>query len=143
VKDSLDEFVGVFRVLEGFILMLALLIAYNAASINTDERAREHATLFAFGVPLRRVVRMDVVESMVIGMLGTVLGVVAGLGVLQWFTSVLIADTMPEMGIDAAVSPGTLLTVAVLGIVAVSAAPLLTIGRLRRMDVPGTLRVVE
>lgn len=143
VKDSLDEFVGVFRVLEGFILLLALLIAYNAASINTDERAREHATLFAFGLPMRRVVQMDVAESVLIGVLGTTVGVVAGLGVLRWFTRVLIAETMPEMGIDVAVSLGTVMTVAGLGIVAVATAPLLTIGRLRRMDIPGALRVVE
>ena len=143
VKDSLDDFVGVFRVLEGFILLLALLIAYNAVSINADERAREHATLFAFGLPLRRVVRMDVVESLLIGVLGTSIGVVAGFGVLRWFTQVLIADTMPEMGVDVAVSPSTLVTVAALGIVAVAAAPLLTIGRLRHMNIPGTLRVVE
>ncbi len=143
VKDSLDDFVGVFRVLEAFILLLAVLIAYNAASINTDERAREHATLFAFGLPVRRVVGMDVAESVLIGLLGTVVGVVAGLAVLGWFTRVLIAETMPEMGVEVAVSPATLMTVALLGIVAVAAAPLLTVRRLRRMDIPGTLRVVE
>ena len=143
VNDSLDEFVGVLRVLEGFIVLLALLIAYNATSIGVDERAREHATLFAFGLPLRTVVRMDVVENLLIGLLGTLLGVVAGLGVLGWFTQVLIAETMPEMGIDVAVAPATVITAVVLGIVAIAAAPLLTVRRLRRMDIPDTLRVVE
>jgi putative ABC transport system permease protein len=119
------------------------MIAYNAASINTDERAREHATLFAFGLPLRRVVSMDIAESLLVGVLGTSLGIVAGLGVLRWFTRVLIAQTMPEMGVDVAVSRATLITVGALGIVAVAAAPLLTVRRLRRMNIPGTLRVVE
>jgi putative ABC transport system permease protein len=41
-------------VLQAFLVVLALLIAYNAASINADERARERATLFAFGLPTRR-----------------------------------------------------------------------------------------
>ena len=80
VRDSLGDFVGIFRVLELFILFLAMLIAYNAASINTDERSREHATLFAFGLPLRRVLRMDFVESLLIGLLGTAIGLLAGLG---------------------------------------------------------------
>ena len=31
-------------------LLLALLIAFNTASINADERAREEATMFAFGL---------------------------------------------------------------------------------------------
>jgi len=143
VKDSLDDFVGVLRVLEVFIFLLALLIAYNATSISVDERAREHATLFAFGLPLRRVVRMDVTESLLIGLTGTALGIAAGLGVLRWFTGVLFADTMPELGVDVAVSPGTLVTAVVLGVIAVGAAPLLTVRRLRRMNIPATLRVVE
>jgi putative ABC transport system permease protein len=59
VEDSLDDFAEVFRVLQVFIVVLALLIAYNAASINADERARERATLFAFGLPLRRVLALE------------------------------------------------------------------------------------
>ena len=46
-------------------------------------------------------------------------------------------------GLDVAISTGTLATAFVLGVIAVAAAPLLTIRRLRRMDIPGTLRVVE
>jgi putative ABC transport system permease protein len=143
VKDSLDEFVGVFRVLEGFILLLALLIAYNATRINTDERAREHATLFAFGLPVRRVLGMDIAENILLGLLGTAVGLVAGMGVLRWMTSVLLADTMPEMGLDVAVRPSTLITVVLLGVVAVAAAPVLTLRRLQTMNIPRTLRVVE
>ena len=143
IEDSLDEFVGVFRVLEAFILLLTLLIAYNATRIGVDERAREHATLFAFGLPVRRVVGIDVVENLLIGTAGTILGVVAGLGVLGWFTRVLLAQTMPEMGVDVTIAPSTLLVAVVVGVGAVAAAPLLTIRRLQRMDIPDTLRVVE
>jgi putative ABC transport system permease protein len=143
VKDSLDEFVGVFRVLELFILLLTLLIAYNATSINTDERRREHATLFAFGLPLRRVLRMDIAEGLLIGLLGTAIGVAGGAVVLQWITTALIGSTMPEIGLDVAVSGQTFATAIILGVVAVAIAPFLTVRRLRRMDIPGTLRVVE
>jgi putative ABC transport system permease protein len=143
VRDSLDEFVAIFRVLELFILLLTLLIAYNATSINTDERAREHATLFAFGLPLRRVLRMDVVEGLVIGLLGTVIGIVAGLAVLQWITTALVGNTMPEMGLDVVVSNETIVTALILGVVAVGVAPLLTLRKTRRMNIPSTLRVIE
>jgi putative ABC transport system permease protein len=139
----MDEFVAIFRVLEVFILLLALLIAYNAATINTDERRRDHATLFAFGLPLRRVVRMDLTEGVILGILGTALGVVLGRAVLGWMTTDLIGNTMPELGLDVSISPATLATAVALGVIAVAAAPLLTIRRLRRMDIPGTLRVVE
>ena len=50
---------------------MALLIAFNASTINADERAREHATMFAYGVTVGRVVRGGVVEALIIGALGT------------------------------------------------------------------------
>ena len=31
-------------------------MAFNSSSISVDERAREHATMFAFGVPLPTVI---------------------------------------------------------------------------------------
>lgn len=143
VKDSLDDFTAIFRVLEGFILLLALLIAYNATSINADERARERATLFAFGLPLRRVIGLEVGEGLLIGTAGTVVGIALGLGVVQWLTENTLETTMPDMGLEVVMSAGTVAVALVLGVVAVGVAPLLTIRRLRRMDIPGTLRVIE
>jgi putative ABC transport system permease protein len=143
VQDSLDEFTAVFRVLELFILLLAILIAYNATSINADERARERATLFAFGLPLRRVVTLEVAEGVLIGALGTAFGVGAGLLVVRWVVTSTMRTTMPDMGLDVAISAGTVVTAIALGVLAVAIAPLLTVRRLRRMDIPGTLRVVE
>lgn len=55
-------------------LLLALLVAFNSASIATDERAREHATMLAFGVPVRRILGIEVVESVVLGVAGTMVG---------------------------------------------------------------------
>ena len=50
---------------------------------------------------------------------------------------------MPDVGLDIVVTASTVLTAVALGVIAVAVAPLLTIRRLRRMDIPGTLRVVE
>ncbi|HEX4867374.1 MAG TPA: FtsX-like permease family protein, partial [Acidimicrobiales bacterium] len=143
VKDSLEEFTAIFRVLQLFVLLLAVLIAYNATSINADERARERATLFAFGLRLRRVVALETVEGVLIGLLGTLAGVGVGALVVRWIVVTVWERTMPELGLDVAVSGSTILAAAVLGVLAVAIAPLLTIRRLRRMDIPGTLRVVE
>jgi putative ABC transport system permease protein len=142
-RDSIDEFVSVFRVLQAFTLLLALLIAYNATSINADERARERATLFAFGLPLRRVLGLETAEGLLIGLLGTAFGVAGGLLTATWLTRTTIETTMPDMGLDVVMTSSTLTTAVVLGVLAVALAPLLTVRRLRRMDIPGTLRVVE
>jgi putative ABC transport system permease protein len=143
IEDSTKDFTGVFRVLEVFILLLAVLIAYNATSINADERARERATLFAFGLPPRRVLGLETAEGMLIGLLGTASGVGVGLLLNRSIIASMWESTIPDVGIDPVVSPGTLLTAVALGVIAVGLAPLLTARRLRRMDIPGTLRVVE
>ncbi|MGD9704401.1 MAG: FtsX-like permease family protein [Acidimicrobiia bacterium] len=143
VRESLEEFTGIFQVAEGFILVLALLIAYNATSINADERARERATLFAFGLPVRRVMALEIVEGLMYGLLGTAIGLGLGAWINRWLITSLMASTMPDMSMDVIVSTATVLTAIALGVIAVGVAPLLTLRRLRRMDVPGTLRVVE
>ena len=143
VEDSLKDFTGIFQVLELFILALALLIAYNATSINVDERARERATLFAFGMPRSRVLGLETVEGLLMGLLGTAVGVGAGLLLNRWIIASTLSSTMPDTSMDVVVSASTVLTAVALSVIAVSVAPLLTTRRLRRMDIPGTLRVVE
>jgi len=143
IEDSLEDFTAVFQAMQLFILLLAVLIAYNATSINADERARERATLFAFGLPLRRVLALETAEGLLIGLLGTAVGVGLGQLVVRWIVTSTLRTTMPDMGLDVVVSSTTILTAIVLGLLAVGLAPLLTIRRLRRMDIPGTLRVVE
>jgi ABC-type antimicrobial peptide transport system permease subunit len=78
-----------------------------------------------------------------IGALGTGLGIGLGYLIVGYITRVLLPGTLPDVLIQPAVSAATIWTAIVLGIVAVSVAPLFTARRLRHMDVPGTLRVVE
>lgn len=143
VRDTIEQFTGIFRLAEGFLLLMALLIAYNATSINADERARERATLFAFGLPVRRVVGLEVAEGLLYGVLGTFIGIGAGAAINRWLLVGLTESSMPNIDLAVVISRGTVLTAIVLGVVAVAVAPLLTMRRLQRMDVPGTLRVVE
>lgn len=143
MEDSLKGFTGIFQVLELFVLLLALLIAYNATSINADERARERATLFAFGMRPRRVLALETAEGLLIGALGAIIGVSAGLLLNRWIIASTIETTMPDMSMEIVVSTQTVVTAVALSVIAVGVAPLLTARRLRRMDIPGTLRVVE
>jgi putative ABC transport system permease protein len=143
LSDSLDQFTGILNVAAGVALLLVLLIAYGTASIGTDERSREHATMMAFGLPPRTVLGLTATESVLVGVLGTVTGVAAGYGLLAWLTATTIADVMPEVGVTAALSAGTVAAAVLLGTAAVAAAPLFTLRKLRRTDVPSTLRVVE
>ena len=62
---------------------------------------------------------------------------------IAWITKVLLADTFPDLSARMTLAPASVVTTLVVGILAVTAAPLLVWRRLRRMDVPSTLRVME
>jgi putative ABC transport system permease protein len=143
IRDLLDQVLDVLSLVEAVVLLLALLIAFNATSINADERRREHATMFAYGLPVRTVLGMSVVESTITGLLGTLLGIGFGLGLLTWMVRRLLPEVQPELAIQVAVSPATFLLAALLGVGVVALAPVLTVRKLRAMDIPSTLRVME
>jgi putative ABC transport system permease protein len=94
-------------------------------------------------VPVRTGVRVAMVESVITGVLATIVGIAAGLAVVSWTMNDLLEDTLPDLGAVVTLAPASILTAALVGIGAVALAPLLTVRRLRRMDVPATLRVIE
>jgi putative ABC transport system permease protein len=143
VDARLEQFNEILLVTVVIAGAMALLIAFNASAINADERAREYATMFAYGVGIGRVVRGGVVESLIIGALGTAAGIAAGRAVLSWIVNVNMPETMPDIGTLTSVAPLTYALAIVAGTLVVGAAPLLTLRRLRRTDIPATLRVVE
>jgi putative ABC transport system permease protein len=142
-RDGLAQFSGVLRIMEGAVLLLALLISFNAVSIGMEERRREHATMFAFGLPTRTVIRMTTVEAVTLGLVGTLIGIGVGWLLLQWMFAEMLPETLPELQIEAYLSPWTMVLATFAGVMAVAITPLFTLRRLRRMDVPATLRVVE
>ena len=143
LDDLMAQFVGILQAVAFFVLLLAVLMAFNSASISFEERQREHATMFAYGVRVRKALRMAVIENLTIGIVATVIGFGGGLWMLWWVVNITAAETMPEIGLLVELSPATLVTVIVLGVAAVALAPLFTARRMRRMDLPGTLRVME
>ena len=142
-RDQFGQFIGILYFILVAVVALAILIAYNTASINMDERQREHATMFAYGLPVRAVLGMAVTESAILGVISTILGLAGGYLLLYWVVLALIPATMPDLGMDVVVKPTTFATAIVLIVVAVAASPLLTVRRLLKMDVPSTLRVME
>lgn len=143
LQERMDEFTAIIRIAEIAALVLAFLIAFNTTTISADERARENATMLAFGLPSRAVLRIAITESTLTGLLGTAAGVALGLAVLNWVVTSLLPDTFPDLGALVIVGAGTYLSALLVGVLAVALAPLLTLRRLQRIDIPATLRVME
>jgi putative ABC transport system permease protein len=143
IRDQLGEFSSIIETFVVPVVLLTVLIAFLTASINLDARSREHATMFAFGVRVRTALVMAVTESTIIGAVATALGVVGGIAALEWMNRALFSSTLPDVGINVTLQVATVITVVILGVVAVAVAPLFTARRMRRMNIPGTLRLVE
>jgi putative ABC transport system permease protein len=143
LRDLIAQLTDILSAVAIVALLLAFLVAYNSATISQDERTREVATMLAFGLPLRRVMGSAMVESGLVGLVGTAFGVVGGFAAVTWLVYGLLPASMPDFGLSPVIAPETVVTAIGLGVVAVGLAPLLTWRRLSRMNLPATLRVVE
>jgi len=141
--EALEQFVGFLFITATAVLLLALLIAFNASRITIDERRREHATMRAFGLPVRSVMSVVTKESVLVGLVATLIGVVAGTIFLDWMLRSLATRSLPDFGIELYLSPRTLVIAAVVGAAAVALAPIFLVRRVSRMNLPDTLRVME
>lgn len=142
-EDSMNMLIGFMSIVVVAVMAMAFLIAFNTTSINVDERAREIATLFAFGLPIRTVTRMTMIENLVTGILGTVVGLILGFLTLTWLMNERINTMMPDVSMTITVSVLSLMIAVILGVVVVTLTPLLSIRKMSRMDLPSTLRVME
>ena len=142
-QEVFDQFTSIFIVMQIFVLGLALLIAFNTANINSDERQRDHATMFAYGIPVRRVIGNLAMEGLVLGVLASILGIVLGYALLLWMILVLVPASYPDMGIILTINIPAMAGFLGAAIVVVALAPALTVRKLQRMNVPSTLRVLE
>jgi putative ABC transport system permease protein len=142
VRDMLKVAMDMMNMVEIVMLFLAFLIAFNTTSISLDERVREIATMFAFGTRIRTVLRMHMLENLIIGALGTIAGVLVGLPILNAFIAAY-EDMALDFKFVATLSPTTLVIALGLGTLVVALTPLFSVRRMRKMDIPSTLRVME
>jgi putative ABC transport system permease protein len=142
-KDLVNSMMGFLAIVEGATLFLGVLVAFNATSINADERRREHATMLAFGTPLLSVLRVMVVENLLLGLIGGGIGIGLGELLVSWLMRVSLPRTMPDVSVASAVNATSVLFAFGAAIAAVAIAPLLISRQLRALDVSSTLRVVE
>lgn len=142
-NDILELFTGFLRLIQGVVLLLAFLIAYNATTINMDDRIREIATMFAFGLPPRTALWMQMGENLLLGLMGTAVGLLLGWPLLQRFMAARMESQLDNIGLVVAVAPETLWLIVLMIAGVVALTPLVNYRRLRRINIPNTLRVME
>lgn len=143
MRDMLAIVGKLFLILQVVVASLAFLVAYNASNVGVDERRREHATMFAFGIPVRRALGMAIAESMILGAIGVAIGLGFGAAMLRWILTTVFPAAVPDLAVLQAVAPSSYWLTIGIAMIAVAAAPWLNLRRLRAMDIASTLRVVE
>jgi putative ABC transport system permease protein len=115
--DFLDMFSTILLAFAGIALVVATFSIHNTFSILVAQRTRESALLRAIGASRRQVVTAVALEALVVGVVASVIGFGAGLGIAAGLKQLMAsADlTVPVAGL--VVTAGTIVTVAIVGIV--------------------------
>jgi putative ABC transport system permease protein len=127
--ESIDVLMGIFVVLLALAVIVSLFGIVNALVLATFERRRELGMLAAVGMTRRQIRRMVRHESVVTALLGVSTGVVAGLGLAYAVTAAL-----SDEGLTFLVPAGTLVALAVVGVIAGVVAAVLPARRAARMS---------
>jgi putative ABC transport system permease protein len=143
IDELLNQYMGIFRVLQFIVLIMAFFIAFNSTRSNLDERRRDIATMLAYGTRLRTVLRTAITENFITGILGTVVGIGLGWWVLNSTILSLFESEAPELHVVLDISLATFGWAVLIGVIAVALTPIVMMRRLIRMDIPSTLRVIE
>ena len=128
IINGLQDFVGfirVFLVAFGFITVLvgAMTIA-NALSLTVAQRSRELALLRAVGASRGQVLRSVVLEAAVIGLIGSAVGIAAGVGLAHGLHAMVKAFGLDLPSSSLALTGGTVIAATITGLGATLAASL-------------------
>ncbi len=131
VGASLDSFLNLITTLLAFAIIIAVLGIANTLALSVLERTREIGVLRALGMTRSQTRSMVRWESVIISLLGAVLGLTVGLGL-----GVVVAGSLHDLGItNVAIPGGNLVLYAIAaGVFGVLAAIIPTI-RAARIDI--------
>ncbi|QKT10849.1 ABC transporter permease [Rhodococcus sp. W8901] len=120
-KDEIGEalsFVNYFLLAFGAIaLLVGTFIIYNTFSMIVAQRLRELALLRAIGASRKQVGRSVVFEALIVGVIGSALGIAAGIGLAYGLRGLLNAFDLGLPDGPLQVAPRTIIVALVLGVI--------------------------
>lgn len=125
IKDALGFFNTFLLVFAAVALFVGAFLIFNTFTILVAQRQRELALLRALGASRGQVVRSVLVEAIVVGLLASVLGLAAGVGVAIGLQALLRAFGGDLPSGPLVVTTSTVITCFVVGVVVTAVAALL------------------
>ena len=117
----------------GIALLVGAFVIFNTLSITVAQRTREFATLRTLGGSRKQVMRSVVAEGFAIGVLASVLGLVAGIGLAKGMFSLFAALGLELPDASTVVQPRTIVLSIVVGTVVTLVASILPARRATRV----------
>lgn len=155
-QDDIGEALAFFGILLTVFSSIALgvgsFVIYNVFSISAAQRQRENALLRAIGASRRQITRAMLIESVIVGIFGSILGFIGGIGLSVGLSQLLRALNIdiPQGGL--VVTPGAAVTTIVVGLIVTVASaylparragkvPPLAAMRATALETPGPTRI--
>lgn len=144
-EKTIDLYDRQFGVLQLIILFMVLLSVANSVNMGAFERMSEFGTLLALGNRKGDVFRLIVLENVILGLVGALVGVLAGLAIAAAVSAVGIPMPPPpnaNVGYTAYIRiiPAEVLTAAAIGLFATTLAALLPARRASAASIVDALR---
>jgi putative ABC transport system permease protein len=126
-QDQIGSALSFFNILLSTFSYIALgvgsFVIYNVFSISAAQRQRENALLRAIGASKKQVTRALMIESVVVGLFGSTIGLFAGIGLSKALSALLKAASIDLPSGDLVVPSSAIVNTIVVGlIVTVSSA---------------------
>lgn len=112
------QFVNYFLVSFGLVaLLVGTFLIANTFSMIVAQRTKEFALLRALGASKRQVTRSVVLEAIVVGLVGSLLGILGGIGLVALIRAALSAFDMSLPGSSLGINPTAIIAPLVIGVV--------------------------
>ena len=140
VKDGLAFFNVFLLIFAAIALFVGAFIIFNTFSMLVAQRTRELALMRALGASRRQVTRSVLLEAVVVGLISSVLGLAAGVGVAKLLTAVFGAVGAQFPSGPTVIALRTVVVSFVVGVLVTSLAALLPARRASRVPPIAAMR---
>ena len=140
IGSALDFFGILLSTFSFIALGVGCFVIYNVFSISAAQRQRENALLRAIGASRKQITRAMLIEATVVGLLGSVIGLVAGIGLSAGLSALLRAVNIDIPSGGLVLSQNTVTSTIIIGLIVTVLSAILPARRAGRVPPLAAMR---
>jgi putative ABC transport system permease protein len=143
IEKGIGSFTTILTIFAGIAVFVGCFIIYNVFKITTAQRLQENALLRAIGARSGQVVKAQMLEALAVGVLGGLLGFVAGIGLATAILTLLRALSVAPTESGLSIHPASFVWTMIVGIFVTLACAVMPSIRAGRVPPLAALRDVS